>query len=134
MGMMDLGGGSIVKSLYQLNDSLLASGAQTKDTHAMVARSIVRLEGQLQAAAESEQFRVLKEWLEDLEKKAPKLVVALGHVYLDSFKGVKLAKAFAKEIAQQDTKEQTAPGSIDGWAPDAWEQKIHAAFPELRGY
>merc|ERR1712232_1135125 len=122
---------NVLKSVRDLNDAALASKAQSKESHAVVLKSISNLESQLQSVAESEQLRILKEWLEDLESKAPKFAVALGHAYLDSFKSVKLAKAVAKGVTAKDAdKVQT----IGEFSPAEWERRVHSTFPELRGY
>mmetsp|Transcript_109475 Transcript_109475/g.172606 ORF Transcript_109475/g.172606 Transcript_109475/m.172606 type:complete len:250 (-) Transcript_109475:7-756(-) len=127
----ELGAVNVLKSLRDLNDSMLASGGQSKESHAAVATSIANLESQLQSVAENEQLRILKDWLENLESKAPRLAVALGHAYLDTFKSVKMAKAVVKGVTQQDHKREPI---IENLSPDEWEHKVHAAFPELKGY
>merc|ERR1712139_559421 len=78
--------------------------------------------------AESEQLTVLREWMERAESQAPELVVAIAHAYADSFKSVKMAKAFARGLNTESSK------AIAGLPATQWEQRIHASFPELKGY
>jgi hypothetical protein len=129
--LMNLGAGKVLKSLREINDGLLASGAQNKEVHAVVASSISKLETQLQSVAESERLQVLKTWLAEAEKKTPQLVVALGHAYLDNFKSVKVAKSLVKGIETEKSKVQQ---NIAGCTAEDWERKIHEEFPALKGY
>merc|ERR1712072_1609139 len=84
-------------------------------------------------------LRLFRQWVEDMEKQAPELVVALGHAYLDSFKSVKLAKAALKgydEAPPQAPASEKPVGaeSIAGVSALEWERRLHAEFPELQNY
>jgi len=120
--------GKTLQSLRRLNDQLLASGAQGKEAHAGMSASLLSLESQLLSVADSKRMKVLREWLTEAERQAPELAVAIAHAYADSFKGVKAAKAFARGLEKQ------RPNTVAGQLPAEWEQRIHAAFPELRNH
>lgn len=129
--LMDLGAVNVLKALREANDGLLASGVHNKDAYEKVNTSIASLEAKLLSVAKSERLRILQEWLSDAESKAPRLVVALGHAYADSFKSVKMAKSLVKGVDSGSPKE---PDTVGGLTPTAWERKIHETFPELQSY
>lgn len=120
--------GKALQSLRDLNDKLLASNAQSKESHEAMAANLTNLEKQLLCVAEHERIRILQEWLAEAERRTPELVVALAKAYADNFKGVKAAKALAKGLPTH------SPDLVAGQPPSEWEQRIHAAFPELKGF
>lgn len=129
--MTDEGAWKVLKSLNDLNDSILASGGQSTEAHSRIASSLAHLEDQLRSMADSDQLRAIKEWLNEVERKVPEFVVAIGHAYLEQFKSVRLAKAFMKGI---EPPASATPEQIRGLPMAEWERRVHTLFPELKGY
>lgn len=130
------GSRKVLGALGDLNDMLLKSGVQDIEAHASLQQSINGLERRLASVAGSEQLRLFRQWVEDMEKQAPELVVALGHAYLDSFKSVKLAKAALKGYDEAPAASEKPVGAelIAGVSALEWERCLHAVFPELQNY
>merc|ERR1711879_584285 len=100
-------------------------------THTTVVTSLEELEKSLVAVVESEKVQLIQKWLADIEKQAPDLVVAIARTYLDSFSTVKIAKGLSKGLEKKDTN---AEALIADLTRLEWEQKLHAAFPELKDH
>eukprot|EP00930_Biecheleria_cincta_P038721 TRINITY_DN26605_c0_g1_i1.p1 TRINITY_DN26605_c0_g1~~TRINITY_DN26605_c0_g1_i1.p1 ORF type:complete len:222 (+),score=54.34 TRINITY_DN26605_c0_g1_i1:38-703(+) len=126
-GLEKMGLQASVSSIKDLNDKLLQSGIHSQQVHRSVADSLSSLEASLAAVGQSEQWRLMQNWLVDLEKKSPELFVAIVRAYVDSLPAAKLARNVANSFPEPEKE-------IAGRKREEWERRIHDAFPELKGY
>eukprot|EP00928_Gymnodinium_smaydae_P091748 TRINITY_DN75487_c0_g1_i1.p1 TRINITY_DN75487_c0_g1~~TRINITY_DN75487_c0_g1_i1.p1 ORF type:complete len:310 (+),score=79.37 TRINITY_DN75487_c0_g1_i1:103-930(+) len=141
--LQQVGVKGVLRSIRDMNGTLLAAGVHHQPAHDAVERSLRALEARLASVGQDERVQVLQKWLGDLETMAPELAVALAKAYVDTFSPVRLAKSLLKGAL--DEASSSAGGSnasaaaaeeelVAGLRPQEWEKRIRKEFPQLKDY